>query len=150
MRLSGLAKQILAQAVKEPGIKMKDLARKISKSPRSVEWPLRVLRELGLIRTKAGRKGGIYPTEDGRFLLETGEVILSQRVEIEIVAQDRMGLLAEISSNITKSGGSIVATTLGKPNPYIVEIHLSVEGVGKDRLKDALSKISGVEKLKIR
>lgn len=150
MRLTGLAKQILAQVVRDPGINMRELAKKINKSPRSVEWPLRTLRELDLVRTKAGRKGGIYPTEDGRFLLETGEIILSQRVEIEIAAQDKVGLLAEVSSNITKSGGNIVATTLGKPNPHTVEIHLSVEGVGKDRLKEALSKISGVEKLRIR
>lgn len=149
MRLSGLTKEIIARVIEDPGIHMADLAETLGVHTRSLDRPIRTLRELGLLRTKRGRAGGILPTEDAKVLLRKGEISLGYVVDIKIVSNDRPGLLADISSKIANNGGNIVSTSLNKPTGYIVQMVLRVEGADPRDLERSISKIKDIEDLKV-
>ncbi|MFQ5887994.1 MAG: ACT domain-containing protein [Candidatus Hydrothermarchaeales archaeon] len=149
MRLTGLTKEILEHVVENPGLHMADLAGSLGLHPRSIDRHVRTLRELGLIRTKQGRAGGLLPTEDAKVLLRKGEISLGYVVDIKIVSNDRPGLLADISSKIAQNGGNIVSTSLNKPTGYTVQMVLRVEGADPKALENSISEISDIEDLRI-
>ncbi len=149
MRLTGLTKEILEQVDQNPGLHMADLAESLGLHPRSIDRHVRTLRELGLIRTKQGRAGGLLPTEDAKVLIRKGEVSLGFAVDIKIVSRDRPGLLADISSKIAQNGGNIVSTSLNKPTGYTVQMVIRVEGADPKMLEGSILEINEIEDLRI-
>ena len=149
MRLTGLTKEIIEKVSENPGLHMAELANELGLHPRSIDRPVRTLRELGLLRTKQGRSGGIFPTEDAKILLRKGEISLGRAFDIKIVSKDRPGLLADISTKIAQNGGNIVSTSLNKPTGYTVQMVLRVEGSDPKTLENSIREIKEIEDLRI-
>ncbi|MEE8358669.1 MAG: ACT domain-containing protein [Candidatus Hydrothermarchaeales archaeon] len=149
MRLTGLTKEILENVDENPGLHMADLAKNLGLHPRSIDRHIRTLRELGLIRTKRGRAGGLLPTEDAKVLLRKGEVSLGYAIDIMIVSNDRPGLLADISSKIAQNGGNIVSTSLNKPTGYTVQMVIRVEGADPKVLESSIKEITDIKDIRI-
>ena len=142
MKVEGITKKIM-EHLKEP-ITIKELAKKLNMHPKNLDVKIRVLRDLGLVETKKGRNGGVRLTREGLYLLEKGEITLGA-LKLQIIAKDRIGLLADISSRISKIGGNITSTVLERDGDKVI-IYLVVENVDKDEietaLKDTVEKIS--------
>ncbi|ACX73425.1 transcriptional regulator, BadM/Rrf2 family [Methanocaldococcus vulcanius M7] len=134
MKVSGLTKKIM-EHLKEPTT-TKDLAKQLNIHPKNIDAKIRVLRDLGLVETKKGRNGGIKLTKEGLILLEKGEISLSA-LKLQIVAKDRIGLLADISSRISKIGGNITSTVLEREGDRVV-IYLVIDGVEEKEINNAL------------
>lgn len=131
MKVVGLTKKIM-EHLKEP-ITIKELAKKLNMHPKNLDVKIRVLRDLGLVETKKGRNGGVRLTKEGLYLLEKGEITLGS-LKLQIVAKDRIGLLADITSRISKIGGNITSTVLEREGDEVI-IYLVVENVDKDEIK---------------
>ena len=143
MKVEGITKKIM-EHLKEP-ITIKELAKKLNMHPKNLDVKVRVLRDLGLVETKKGRNGGVRLTREGLYLLEKGEITLGA-LKLQIVAKDRIGLLADISSRISKIGGNITSTVLEREGDKVI-IYLVEENVDKDEIENALKDI--VEKISI-
>ena len=78
-------------------------------------------------------------------MLEKGEITLGS-LKLQIVAKDRIGLLADITSRISKIGGNITSTVLEREGDEVI-IYLVVENVDKDEIKNTLEDV--VEKISI-
>ncbi|XRO74961.1 Rrf2 family transcriptional regulator [Methanocaldococcus sp. 28A] len=143
MKVEGLTKKIM-EHLKEP-ITIKELAKKLNIHPKNLDVKIRVLRDLGLVETKKGRNGGVRLTKEGLYLLEKGEITLGA-LKLQIVAKDRIGLLADITSRISRIGGNITSTVLERDGENVV-IYLIVENVDKDEIKKALEDV--VKKISI-
>ncbi|AIJ06402.1 BadM/Rrf2 family transcriptional regulator [Methanocaldococcus bathoardescens] len=143
MKVEGLTKKIM-EHLKEP-ITIRELAKKLNIHPKNLDVKIRVLRDLGLVETKKGRNGGVRLTKEGIYLLEKGEITLGA-LKLQIVAKDRIGLLADITSRISKIGGNITSTVLERDGEDVV-IYLIVENVDKDEIKNALEDV--VKKISI-
>jgi predicted transcriptional regulator/predicted amino acid-binding ACT domain protein len=143
MKAEGITKKIM-EHLKEP-ITIKELAKKLNIHPKNLDVRIRVLRDLGLVETKKGRNGGVRLTREGLYLLEKGEITLGA-LKLQIVAKDRIGLLADISSRISKIGGNITSTVLEREGDKVI-IYLVVENVDKDEIETTLKDI--VEKISI-
>ncbi|AAB98229.1 hypothetical protein MJ_0241 [Methanocaldococcus jannaschii DSM 2661] len=143
MKVVGLTKKIM-EHLKEP-ITIKELAKKLNMHPKNLDVKIRVLRDLGLVETKKGRNGGVRLTKEGLYLLEKGEITLGS-LKLQIVAKDRIGLLADITSRISKIGGNITSTVLEREGDEVI-IYLVVENVDKDEIKNTLEDV--VEKISI-
>jgi DNA-binding transcriptional ArsR family regulator len=137
MKVEGITKKIM-EHLKEP-ITVKELAKKLNMHPKNLDVKIRVLRDLGLVETKKGRNGGVRLTREGLYLLEKGEISLGA-LKLQIIAKDRIGLLADITSRISKIGGNITSTVLEKDGDRVI-IYLIVEDVDKDEIKNALIEI---------
>ncbi|GEM_PF-1538267 len=142
MKVVGLTKKIM-EHLKEP-ITIKELAKKLNMHPKNLDVKIRVLRDLGLVETKKGRNGGVRLTREGLYLLEKGEISLGT-LKLQVVAKDRIGLLADITSRISKIGGNITSTVLEREGDKVI-IYLVIENVDKNEienvLKDVVDKIS--------
>ncbi|ACV24263.1 Rrf2 family transcriptional regulator [Methanocaldococcus fervens] len=143
MKVEGITKKIM-EHLKEP-ITIRELAKKLNMHPKNLDVKIRVLRDLGLVETKKGRNGGVRLTREGLYLLEKGEITLGA-LKLQIVAKDRIGLLADITSRISKIGGNITSTVLERDGEDVV-IYLIVENVDKDEIKNALNDV--VKKISI-
>ncbi|MEO2117427.1 MAG: Rrf2 family transcriptional regulator [Methanocaldococcus sp.] len=143
MKVVGLTKKIM-EHLKEP-ITIKELAKKLNIHPKNLDVKVRVLRDLGLVETKKGRNGGVRLTKEGLYLLEKGEIILGA-LKLQIIAKDRIGLLADITSRISKIGGNITSTVLEREGDKVI-IYLVVENVDKEEIKNTLKEV--VEKISI-
>ncbi|XRO76259.1 Rrf2 family transcriptional regulator [Methanocaldococcus sp. 10A] len=143
MKVEGLTKKIM-EHLREP-ITIKELAKKLNIHPKNLDVKIRVLRDLGLVETKKGRNGGVKLTKEGLYLLEKGEITLGA-LKLQIIAKDRIGLLADITSRISKIGGNITSTVLERDGENVV-IYLIVENVDKDEIKNALEDV--VKKISI-
>ncbi|XRP97388.1 Rrf2 family transcriptional regulator [Methanocaldococcus sp. 16A] len=143
MKVEGLTKKIM-EHLKEP-ITIRELAKKLNIHPKNLDVKIRVLRDLGLVETKKGRNGGVKLTKEGLYLLEKGEITLGA-LKLQILAKDRIGLLADITSRISKIGGNITSTVLERDGENVV-IYLIVENVDKDEIKNALEDV--VKKISI-
>ncbi len=138
MELNGTTKKIMEQLLSNN--KTKDIAEKLNIHIKSVDKYIRVLRDLGLVTTKKGRNGGIYLTNEGRYLLEKNKISLIN-TKVQIIAKDRIGLLADISLNISNLGGNILSTTLEKENNNII-LWLTIENLSVseiNKLKNILN-----------
>ncbi|HIP16448.1 MAG TPA: ArsR family transcriptional regulator [Methanothermococcus okinawensis] len=134
MRVEGTTKKIMELLTECNTVK--EVSSKLNIHPKNVDRYIRVLRDLGLVITKKGKNGGVYLTEEGRYLIERGNISLLTR-KIRIVAEDRIGLLADISSKISEIGGNILSTTLEKEKNNVV-IWLEIENVDVEELKRVL------------
>ncbi|EHP87764.1 Rrf2 family transcriptional regulator [Methanotorris formicicus] len=134
MKVSGLTKEIM-ELLKTYST-TKEIAEKLNMHPKNIDRHIRTLRDLGLVETKKGKKGGIKLTKDGRYLIEKGEINLSI-IKVQIIAKDRIGLLAEITSKISEINGNILSTTLEKDNEDVI-IWLVIENVDIDELREKL------------
>ncbi|GBF35874.1 ACT domain-containing protein [Methanofervidicoccus abyssi] len=134
MRVEGTTKKIMELLTECNTVK--EISSKLNIHPKNVDRYIRVLRDLGLVITKKGKNGGVYLTEEGRYLIERGNISLLTR-KIRIVAEDRIGLLADISSKISEIGGNILSTTLEKEKNNVV-IWLEIENVDVEELKRVL------------
>jgi len=86
--------------------------------------------------TKKGKNGGVFLTKEGKYLIEKKHMGLIT-TKVQIVADDRIGLLADISSKISKIGGNILSTTLERENNNVI-IWLVIENIEFDELKEDL------------
>ncbi|ABR56484.1 ACT domain-containing protein [Methanococcus aeolicus] len=145
MELQGTTKNIMEQLLKYNTTK--DIAQQLNLHPKNVDRYIRVLRDLGLLTTKKGRSGGAYLTKEGIYLVEKNKISLIT-TKVQIIAKDRIGLLADISLNISNLGGNILSTTLEKEGDNIVIIWLTVENIAineiielKNILKEDIKKL---------
>jgi len=134
MKLEGTTKKIMELLSKYNTTK--EISKDLNLHPKNVDRYIRVLRDLGLVITKKGKNGGVYITEEGKYLLEKGQISL-MTAKVRIVAEDRIGLLADISLKISEIGGNILSTTLERENNKVV-IWLSLENVDFKKLKTTL------------
>ena len=134
MKLEGTTKRIMELLTECNTVK--EISNRLNLHPKNVDRYIRVLRDLGLVTTKKGKNGGVYLTEEGRYLIEKGYISLLTR-KIRIVAEDRIGLLADISSKISEIGGNILSTTLERENSDVV-IWLVIENVDVKELRRVL------------
>ena len=134
MKLEGTTKKIMELLTKYNTVK--EISSELNIHPKNVDRYIRVLKDLGLVTTKKGKNGGVYLTEEGRYLIEKGHISLLTR-KIRIVAEDRIGLLADISSRISEIGGNILSTTLERENGDVV-IWLEIENVDVEELRRVL------------
>ena len=134
MKLEGTTKKIMELLSKYNTTK--EISKDLNLHPKNVDRYIRVLRDLGLVITKKGKNGGVYITEEGKYLLERGQISL-MTAKVRIVAEDRIGLLADISLKISEIGGNILSTTLERENNKVV-IWLSLENVDFKKLKTTL------------
>jgi len=134
MKLEGTTKRIMELLTECNTVK--EISNRLNLHPKNVDRYIRVLRDLGLVTTKKGKNGGVYLTEEGRYLIEKGCISLLTR-KIRIVAEDRIGLLADISSKISEIGGNILSTTLERENGDVV-IWLVIENVDVKELRRVL------------
>ena len=134
MKLEGTTKRIMELLTECNTVK--EISNRLNLHPKNVDRYIRVLRDLGLVITKKGKNGGVYLTEEGRYLIEKGYISLLTR-KIRIVAEDRIGLLADISSKISEIGGNILSTTLERENSDVV-IWLVIENIDVEELKRVL------------
>ena len=134
MKLEGTTKKIMELLTKYNTVK--EISSELNIHPKNVDRYIRVLRDLGLVITKKGKNGGVYLTEEGRYLVEKGCISLIT-TKIRIVAEDRIGLLADISSKISEIGGNILSTTLERENSDVV-IWLVIENVDVEELRRVL------------
>ncbi|AEH07229.1 Rrf2 family transcriptional regulator [Methanothermococcus okinawensis] len=134
MKLEGTTKKIMELLIEYSTTK--DIAEHLNLHPKNVDRYIRVLRDLGLVITKKGKNGGVFLTEEGRYLIEKKHISLIT-VKVQIVAEDRIGLLADISSKISKMGGNILSTTLERENDNVI-IWLVIENIEFKKLKDIL------------
>ncbi len=137
MKVEGLTKKIM-ENLKEPTT-IKELAKKLNIHPKNLDVKIRVLRDLGLVETKKGRNGWVRLSKEGLYLLEKGEIKLNS-LKLQIVAKDRIGLLADITSKISKIGGNITSTILERDGEDVI-IYLIVENVEKEEIENALKDI---------
>ncbi|MBP2144022.1 putative transcriptional regulator [Methanococcus voltae] len=114
----------------------KEVAEKLETHPKNIDRHIRVLRDLGLVETRKGKFGGICLTNEGKYLLKKKHINLIS-IKVRIVANDKIGLLAEITSTISEKGGNILATTLEKEDERVV-VWLSLENLDFDDLKRIL------------
>lgn len=134
MKVEGTTKKIMELLTECNTVK--EISNRLNLHPKNVDRYIRVLRDLGLVITKKGKNGGVYLTEEGRYLIEKGYISLLTR-KIRIVAEDRIGLLADISSKISEIGGNILSTTLEKEKDHVV-IWLEIENVDVEELRKVL------------
>ena len=134
MKLEGTTKRIMELLTECNTVK--EISNRLNLHPKNVDRYIRVLRDLGLVITKKGKNGGVYLTEEGRYLIDRGHISLLTR-KIRIVAEDRIGLLADISSKISEIGGNILSTTLERENSDVV-IWLVIENVDVEELRRVL------------
>ena len=134
MKLEGTTKRIMELLTECNTVK--EISNRLNLHPKNVDRYIRVLRDLGLVITKKGKNGGVYLTEEGRYLVEKGYISLIT-TKIRIVAEDRIGLLADISSKISEIGGNILSTTLERENSDVV-IWLVIENVDVEELRRVL------------
>jgi len=134
MKLEGTTKKIMELLSKYNTTK--EISKDLNLHPKNVDRYIRVLRDLGLVITKKGKNGGVYITEEGKYLIERGQISL-MTAKVRIVAEDRIGLLADISLKISEIGGNILSTTLERENNKVV-IWLSLENVDFKKLKTTL------------
>jgi predicted transcriptional regulator/predicted amino acid-binding ACT domain protein len=145
MELQGTTKNIMEQLLKYNTTK--EIAQQLNLHPKNVDRYIRVLRDLGLLTTKKGRAGGVYLTKEGTYLVEKNKISLIT-TKVQIIAKDRIGLLADISLNISNLGGNILSTTLEKEGDTIVVIWLTVDNIAineitelKNILKEDIKKL---------
>ncbi len=136
MRPEGTTKKIM-EILKHPAT-TKEIAEYLNLHPKNVDRYIRVLRDLGLVTTKKGKNGGAYLTKEGKYLIEKGHISLIT-TKVQIVAEDRIGLLADISSKISNMGGNILSTTLEREHNNVI-IWLVVENIEFEDLKEILKK----------
>lgn len=134
MKLEGTTKKIMELLSKYNTTK--EISKELNLHPKNVDRYIRVLRDLGLVTTKRGKNGGVYITKEGKYLLEKRQMSLMM-VKVRIVAEDRIGLLADISSKISEMGGNILSTTLEREDNKVI-IWLSLENIDFKKLKTTL------------
>ncbi|WP_292461006.1 Rrf2 family transcriptional regulator [Methanothermococcus sp.] len=134
MKLEGTTKKIMELLTEYSTTK--DIAEHLNLHPKNIDRYIRVLRDLGLVMTKKGKNGGVFLTEEGRYLIEKKYISLIT-IKVQIVAEDRIGLLADISSKISKIGGNILSTTLEREHDDVI-IWLVIENIEFEKLKEVL------------
>ena len=143
MKLEGTTKKIM-ESLKYHST-TKEIAEHLNLHPKNVDRYVRVLRDLGLVMTKKGKNGGVFLTKEGRYLIEKEHISLIT-TKVQVVAEDRIGLLADISSKISKIGGNILSTTLEREHNNVI-IWLVIENIEFEELKEVLK--NDVKKLVI-
>jgi DNA-binding MarR family transcriptional regulator len=134
MKIEGTTKKIM-ELLKNYST-TKDIAKHLDLHPKNVDRYIRVLRDLGLVDTKKGRNGGVYLTKDGKYLLEKEQISLIT-TKVQLIAEDRIGLLADISSKISNIGGNILSTTLEREHNNVI-IWLVIENIEFEELNNML------------
>ena len=134
MKLEGTTKKIMELLTEYSTTK--DIAEHLNLHPKNIDRYIRVLRDLGLVMTKKGKNGGVFLTEEGKYLIEKKYISLIP-IKVQIVAEDRIGLLADISSKISKIGGNILSTTLEREHDDVI-IWLVIENIEFEKLKEVL------------
>ncbi|WP_421077271.1 Rrf2 family transcriptional regulator [Methanothermococcus sp. Ax23] len=134
MKLEGTTKKIMELLTEYSTTK--DIAEHLNLHPKNIDRYIRVLRDLGLVMTKKGKNGGVFLTEEGKYLIEKKYISLIT-IKVQIVTEDRIGLLADISSEISKIGGNILSTTLEREHDDVI-IWLVIENIEFEKLKEVL------------
>ena len=134
MKLEGTTKKIMELLTEYSTTK--DIAEHLNLHPKNIDRYIRVLRDLGLVMTKKGKNGGVFLTEEGKYLIEKKYISLIT-IKVQIVAEDRIGLLADISSKRSKIGGNILSTTLEREHDDVI-IWLVIENIEFEKLKEVL------------
>lgn len=81
-----------------------------------------------------------FLTNEGRYVLKKKHINLIT-IKVQVVAEDKIGLLASISSKISEINGNILSTTLEKEGNK-VRVWLVIENLEFNDLKDNLKEIT--------
>ncbi|NPB02172.1 MAG: ACT domain-containing protein [Methanopyri archaeon] len=131
---------------------MKEISEELGLHRSTLDRYLKILKDLGLVKTKPGRGGGVYPTTEGLTLLKAGHVELVPTSGVEAIvhveAEDRPGLLAEVSRRLAAAGANIVKTDLVVENG-IAKMRFEAEHVVPEKVIRELDEIEGLTSLTI-
>ncbi|ABR54295.1 Helix-turn-helix type 11 domain protein [Methanococcus vannielii SB] len=138
MKIDGITEQILT--ILEKYTTTKEIAMELKTHPKNIDRYIRVLRDLGFVDTKKGKTGGVFLTNEGKYVLKKKNINLIT-IKVQVVANDKIGLLASISSKISEINGNILSTTLEKEGNKVV-IWLVIENLEFNDLKENLEGIA--------
>lgn len=138
MKIDGLTEKILTLLKKHSTTR--EIAAELETHPKNIDRYIRVLRDLGFVETKKGKTGGVFLTNEGRYVLKKKHINLIT-IKVQVVAEDKIGLLASISSKISEINGNILSTTLEKEGNK-VRVWLVIENLEFNDLKDNLKESS--------
>lgn len=141
MKIDGITEQILT--LLEKYTTTKEVAAELKTHPKNIDRYIRVLRDLGFVETKKGKTGGVFLTNEGKYVLKKKSINLIT-IKVQVVADDKIGLLASISSKISEINGNILSTTLEKEGNKVV-VWLVIENLEFNDLKENLKGV--VEKV---
>jgi len=141
MKIDGITEQILT--LLEKYTTTKEVAEELKTHPKNIDRYIRVLRDLGFVETKKGKTGGVFLTNEGKYVLKKKSINLIT-IKVQVVADDKIGLLASISSKISEINGNILSTTLEKEGNKVV-VWLVIENLEFNDLKENLKGV--VEKV---
>ncbi len=153
MRLKGRARDILELVVDNPGTTVSELAQRLGLHRSTMDRYIKILKDLGLVRTKPGRGGGVYPTCDSIVLVRSdGEVSLVRRggslARITVKADDRPGLLADVSERLARAGVNILETELRVVDGVAI-MEFEAENVIHEEVLRELRGLKGLRELRI-
>ncbi|MHC1580879.1 HTH domain-containing protein [Methanopyrus sp.] len=153
MHLRGRARDILELVVDNPGTTVSELAQRLGLHRSTMDRYIKILKDLGLVRTKPGRGGGVYPTCDSVVLVRSeGRVRLvrrgGSRARITVKAEDRPGLLADVSERFARAGVNILETELQVVDGIAV-MRFEAENVVHEEVLRELRGLKGLRELRI-
>ena len=153
MHLRGRARDILELVVDNPGTTVSELAQRLGLHRSTMDRYIKILKDLGLVRTKPGRGGGVYPTCDSVVLVRSeGRVRLvrrgGSRARITVKAKDRPGLLADVSERFARAGVNILETELQVVDGIAV-MRFEAENVVHEEVLRELRGLKGLRELRI-
>ncbi len=153
MHLRGRARDILELVVENPGATVSELAQRLGLHRSTMDRYIKILKDLGLVRTKPGRGGGVYPTCDSVVLVRSeGRVRLvrrgGSRARITVKAKDRPGLLADVSERFARAGVNILETELQVVDGIAV-MRFEAENVVHEEVLRELRGLKGLRELRI-
>jgi len=153
VHLRGRARDILKLVVENPGTTVSELAQRLGLHRSTMDRYIKILKDLGLVRTKPGRGGGVYPTCDSVVLVRSeGRVRLvrrgGSRARITVKAKDRPGLLADVSERFARAGVNILETELQVVDGIAV-MRFEAENVVHEEVLRELRGLKGLRELRI-
>ncbi|AAM02238.1 Predicted transcriptional regulator of amino acid metabolism consisting of an ACT domain and a DNA-binding HTH domain [Methanopyrus kandleri AV19] len=152
-RLSGRARDILELVVNNSGITVSEISRRLGLHRSTLDRYVKILKDLGLVETKPGRGGGVYPTKDAVLLVRSGGRVTivrrgGGRARILIEAEDRPGLLADVTNRLASAGVNILETEL-KVEEGIAIMEFEAENVVHEEVLQELDGLSGLIRVEV-
>ncbi|ABR54296.1 Helix-turn-helix type 11 domain protein [Methanococcus vannielii SB] len=74
MKIDGITEQILT--ILEKYTTTKEIAMELKTHPKNIDRYIRVLRDLGFVDTKKGKTGGVFLTNEGKYVLKKKNINL--------------------------------------------------------------------------
>ncbi len=139
--------------VNNSGITVSEISRQLGLHRSTLDRYIKILKDLGLVETKPGRGGGVYPTKDAVLLVRSGgRVTIARRggghARILIEAEDRPGLLADVTNRLASAGVNILETEL-KVEDGIAIMEFEAENVVHEEVLQELDGLKGLIRVEV-